>query len=56
MRANGNILYVDEINLLSNSIINALVGVNRYNHIEKVFNNLQSSFVLIGLWIMRKVE
>ncbi|NLL81804.1 MAG: magnesium chelatase subunit D family protein [Tissierellia bacterium] len=52
MRANGNILYVDEINLLSNSIINALVevsqsGINRIER-EGISTTYESSFVLIG--------
>ncbi len=52
MEANGNILYVDEVNLLSESIINALLEVSQsgINHVEREGISFihQCSFVLIG--------
>ncbi|WP_077368244.1 magnesium chelatase subunit D family protein [Anaerosalibacter sp. Marseille-P3206] len=52
MKANGNILYVDEVNLLSESIINALLevsqsGISRVER-EGISFTHECSFVLVG--------
>lgn len=52
IEANGNILYVDEVNLLSESIINALLEVSQsgISHVERegISFTHESSFVLVG--------
>ncbi|MCX7841806.1 MAG: magnesium chelatase subunit D family protein [Clostridia bacterium] len=52
MRAHGNILYVDEVNLLSDYIVNCLleVSASRVNHVEREGISCchPSSFVLAG--------
>ncbi len=52
MEANGNILYVDEVNLLSESIINALLEVSQSGicHVERegISFTHECSFILVG--------
>ncbi len=52
MRANGNILYVDEVNLLNESVTNALLEVAQsgINHVERegISFTHETSFILVG--------
>ena len=52
MKADGNILYVDEVNLLSEYIVNCLleVSASQVNHVERegISYSHPSRFVLTG--------
>ncbi len=51
-RADGNFLYVDEVNLLSENIVNSLLDVSssKINHVERegISYTHKSNFVLVG--------